>query len=186
LTDAANGGSVVLDKFEFKGELRSLAGPIKGEGSFLLGGQHYPYRVAASRAGEDGSVKLRLSIDPIDKPLTIDTEASISIERGVPHFEGTFQLQRAVGRAPEGGSALIIEPWRLSTRISGDTNAAKLEQIEYQYGPDDRAIKLRGDARLVFGRFPRIEGVLSSTQVDLDRVLALPEATRRRPAAAIK
>ena len=42
--DAASGSRLVLDKIEFKGELRSLAGPVKGEGSFVVAGQHYPYR----------------------------------------------------------------------------------------------------------------------------------------------
>ena len=38
---------LVLENLEFKGELRSLAGPIKGEGSFVIAGQHYPYRISA-------------------------------------------------------------------------------------------------------------------------------------------
>ena len=49
LADAASGCGMVLDKLEFKGELRTLAGPVKGQGSFYVAGQHYPYRVAASR-----------------------------------------------------------------------------------------------------------------------------------------
>ena len=61
-----------------------------------------------------------------------------------------------------------------------------LEQIEFQYGPDDRATKLRGNANLAFGQQPAFVGVLSSPQIDLDRLLALPEATRRRPLVAIK
>ena len=61
-----------------------------------------------------------------------------------------------------------------------------LEQIEFQYGPDERAIKLRGDAKLTFGSQPQVNGVLSSPQLDLDRMLALPEETRRRPLVAIK
>ena len=61
-----------------------------------------------------------------------------------------------------------------------------VEQIEFQYGPDDRPIRLRGDARVNFGAAPRLIGVLSSPQIDLDRILALPEPQRRRPLAAIK
>ena len=59
-------------------------------------------------------------------------------------------------RAAEG----IIEPWRITSRIKGDSAAAVLEQIEFQYGPDDRAIKLRGDANLTFGRNPQLTGGL--------------------------
>src|SRR5262249_20830399 len=38
LADAANDGHLVLEKLEFTGELRSLAGPVKGDGSFVVAG----------------------------------------------------------------------------------------------------------------------------------------------------
>ena len=186
LADAASGSRLVLDKLEFKGELRSLTGPVKGEGSFVVAGQHYPYRLAASRIGDDGAVKVRLTVDPIDRPLTADADVSIWIERGTPRFEGSVQLARPVGRAPAGAQSLIIEPWRVTSKVKGDGTAAVLEQIEFQYGPDDRAIKLRGNANITFGRQPEITGSLSSPQIDLDRVLGLPEEARRRPLVAIK
>ena len=95
-------------------------------------------------------------------------------------------MVRAVGRAPAAAPSLIIDSWRVTSRIKGDSAAAVLDQIELQYGPDDRAIKLKGNANLTFGRRPEVNGVLSSPQIDLDRVLGLPEATRRRPLVAIK
>jgi len=183
LADAASSTRLALDKIEFKGEVRSLAGPVKGEGSFVVGGHHYPYRMALSRVADDGGLKLRLTVDPIDRPLTADADVSIWVDRGKPRYEGSLTLARAVGRAAEGG---LIESWRVSSRVKGDGSAAVLEQIEFQYGPDERAIKLRGDAKLTFGSQPQVNGVLSSPQLDLDRMLALPEETRRRPLAAIK
>ena len=131
-------------------------------------------------------MRLRVNIDPIDLPLIADADATVTVEAGIPRFEGTMQVARPVGRAPKGGSDLIVEPWRISSRIKGDSRAAVLEQIEFQYGPDDRALKLKGDARLSFGKNPQLDGVLSSTQIDLDRMLGLPEAARRRPLAAVK
>jgi uncharacterized protein involved in outer membrane biogenesis len=183
LADAASGTRLALDKIEFKGEVRSLAGPVKGEGSFVVGGHHYPYRVALGRVADDGGIKLRLTVDPIDRPLTADADLSIWVDRGAPRYEGSLTLARAVGRASEGG---LIESWRVTSRVKGDGAAAVLEQIEFQYGPDERAIKLRGDAKLTFGSQPQVNGVLSSPQLDLDRMLALPEETRRRPLVAIK
>ena len=186
LADAANGSRVVLDKLEFNGEMRSLAGPVKGDGSFVLEGERYPYRVFTTRAGEDSGVKVRLAVDSANRPLTAEADVTIWVERGTPRFEGSVQFARPVGRAPAGAQSLVVDSWRLSSRVKGDSTAAVLEQIEFQYGPDDRAIKLKGTANLTFGRQPEIRGVLSSPQIDLDRVLALPEATRRRPLPAIK
>jgi uncharacterized protein involved in outer membrane biogenesis len=185
LTDAASGSRLVLDKLEFSGEVRSFAGPVKGQGSFTFSGQHYPYSVAVSRVGEDGVVGVRVNLDPSDRPLAFEADGMLWIEQGVPHFDGSLQLAHAFGRVSKGAQG-TVEPWRVTGRFKGDSAAAVLEQIDFQYGPDDRAIKLRGDARLAFGARPRIEGVMSSRQIDLDRMLALPEAIRRRPLSAIK
>ena len=135
LADAASGSQLVLEKLEFHGELRSLLGPAKGEGSFVHAGHHYPYRIAASRAGEAG-VRVRLTVDPIDRPLIADADALVVIEDGVPRFEGSFTLVRPIGRADDG----IVQSWRLTSRIRGTSASAVLEQIEFQYGPDDRAV----------------------------------------------
>jgi large subunit ribosomal protein L24 len=185
LADAASDARLVLEKLEFTGELRSLAGPVKGGGSFVVAGQRYPYRIATSRVAEDSGAKVRFAVDPIDQPLAAEADVSIWIERGMPRFEGSVQFARAVGRAPAGAQSLIIEPWRVTSRIKGDSAAAVLEQIEFQYGPDDRAIKLSGGANLTLGPKPKVSGALSSAQIDLDRVLTLPEG-RQRPLAAVK
>lgn len=186
LTDAGTGSRLTLEKFGFNGELRSLAGPLKGDGSFVVDGSRYPYRISTTRAGDDAGLKVRLSLDPTDRLLKVDADVAIRLEQDTPRFEGQLQLVRAVGRAPAGTSLLITEPWRLSGRIKGDSTAALLEQLDFQYGQDERAIKLRGTARLSLGAKPTLNAVLSSTQIDLDRLLAVPDATRRRPLAALK
>src|SRR5262249_18086226 len=61
-----------------------------------------------------------------------------------------------------------------------------LEQIELQYGNDERAIKLTGTAQASFGAGARLEGVMSARQVDLDRAFVLPEGTRRVPLTVLR
>jgi uncharacterized protein involved in outer membrane biogenesis len=182
LADAASGARLVLDKLEFTGQVRSLLGPVKGEGSFAIDGQHYPFRLSVGRPADDGGVKVRLNVDPIDYPRTIDVDGSLWLERGLPRFEGTLQLARPVGRSPDG----IIEPWHISSHVRADGAAAVLEQLEFQYGPEERAIRLKGDAKLTFSAKPELVAALSAPQIDLDRILALPEAAGRGPLVAIK
>jgi large subunit ribosomal protein L24 len=179
--DAASGARLVLDQLEFTGQVRSLLGPVKGEGSFSIEGQHYPFRLAVSRPGDDG-VKVRLNVDPIDHPRTIDLDGSILVEQGRPSFEGSLQLTRPAGRGPDG----IIEPWRITSHVRANGAAAVLEQVEFQYGPEERAVRLKGDARLTFSAKPELSASLSAPQIDLDRVLGLPEAAGRLPLAAVK
>jgi uncharacterized protein involved in outer membrane biogenesis len=184
--DAATGSRLVLDNLEFRGELRSLSGPIKGDGSFVVGGEHFPYRIAASRIDGGTAAKLRLSVDAIDRPLAAEADISISLDHGIPRFEGNLQFTQPVGRAPAGSQSPIVEPWRLTGHVKGDSAAAMLEQIEFQYGPDERATKLRGTADLRFGRNPRADVVLTSPQIDLDRMPALADAAHPRPLTAAK
>jgi uncharacterized protein involved in outer membrane biogenesis len=180
--DAASGSRLSLDQLEFTGQVRSLLGPVKGEGSFAIDGRRYPFRLSVNRPADDGGVKVRLNVDPIDYPRTIDVDGSIWVERGLPRFEGTLQLARPVGRSQDG----IVESWRITSRVRADGTAAVLEQVEFQFGPEERAIRLKGDANLSFGAKPELVATLSAQQIDLDRILALPEAVGRRPLAALK
>jgi hypothetical protein len=186
LADGASEARVALERLDFNGEVRSLAGPVKGAGSFAIGNERYPYRLSTSRLAEGGGMKVRLAVDPTDHPLAAEADITIWTDASKPRFEGNIQVARPVGRAPTGADTPILDSWRLSSRIKGDATAATFEQTEIQYGPDDRAIKFKGSANLTFGRQPELTGTLSSPQVDLDRVLAVPNAARRRPLAAVK
>jgi large subunit ribosomal protein L24 len=84
----ASGARLLLEDMEFKGDVRSLAGPVRGEGSFVLAGHHYPYRIGMSRVAPDGSMKIRLNIDPADR--TLDSGRSRrTARRGQPCFRAT-------------------------------------------------------------------------------------------------
>jgi large subunit ribosomal protein L24 len=186
LADGASGTQTALQGFWFKGDVRSLLGPAKGEGGFITTGERYSYRVGVSRLSDDGALRVRLGIDPADHPLAIEAEGALRIEESAPRFDGTLTLSRpaAVGRAD--GRGQVAVPWRASAKVKATPAQALFEQLEYQYGPDDRAIRLTGTAELRFGKNPRFESVLSARQIDLDRALALPEAPSRLPLAALK
>jgi hypothetical protein len=182
LSDAASGASVTLEKFAFSGDVRSLAGPAKGDGSFEIAGRNYPYRISAGRPGADGAVKLHLLVDPVDQPRMADLDGSIWLERGVPQFEATVQWAHGFGRSAAGAN----DPWRVTGHVRGSTAAAAVEKLELQYGPDEHAARLHGDANLTLGQKPELAATLATTQIDLDRLLALPEAVRRKPLAGLR
>ena len=186
LLDAASGTRLVLDQLWFKGDIRSLVGPFKGEGAFVSSGQVYGYHVAGSRRGDDGGMRLHLSIDPGDRPLAIETDGTLWVERELPRYEGNLMLARLAGFAPSGGKTVASEPWRATSRIKATPAGALLEQVDFQYGPDDRAVKLAGTAELKFGAKPRFDGVLSARQIDLDRSLPMPDSTQRTPVALLR
>ncbi len=185
-TDGRSGSRLVLDNLWFGGDVRSLAGPFKGEGAFVTGGQLYGYRIAAGRVDDAGAMKLRLNIDPVDRPLNIAADGTLSFEGDAPRFEGSLVLARPAGVVLPNGQTVASEPWRLASRVKATAASALLQDLEFQYGPADRAIKLAGTAELKFGGKPRLDGVLSANQIDLDRAFATPGSTRLLPLAAVR
>ena len=59
------------------------------------------------------------------------------------------------------------------------------EQVEAQYGPDERRLRLGGTGEFRFGAQPQFEGVLSARQIDLDRALASANAANRLPLSVL-
>jgi large subunit ribosomal protein L24 len=185
VSDAGSGTRLRLDKLWFNGEVRSLLGPIKGEGGFFIDNERFGYRLSMGRLAEDSTTRVRLSVDPADRPLVAEAEGVLRADRGSPRFEGAVTLARPAGTAAASARAGAV-PWRLAGKVKASPASALIEQIELQYGPDERAIKLTGVADVKFGKRPRFEGVMSARQIDLDSVLDLPEPSRHLPLAAIR
>jgi uncharacterized protein involved in outer membrane biogenesis len=185
LTDAASSSTVVLDQLGFIGEVRSLAGPIRGDGAFVSRGTLYNYEVSAGRSGPEGS-RLRFSLKTDQQPAAFEAEGMLAFERGAPRFEGTLTLARPAVSVSASGRAVASEPWRLSSKIKATTASAALDEVSFQYGPEERAVTLAGAAEFAFGQRPQMQGTLSARQVDLDRLLAAPGAARRLPLSVVQ
>jgi uncharacterized protein involved in outer membrane biogenesis len=185
LRDAASASAVVLDKIWFNGDLRSLAGPVKGEGGFVLDDERYGYRVSLGRAGSEGA-RLRLNLDPSERPVAIEADGILRLERGVPRYEGSLGLGRPSGVFLARGRAMAGEPWRLSAKLKLTPTDALVDQIDVQYGPGERGIKLAGTAQVRLGKDARVDAVVSARQLDLDRATVLPEGARRLPFAVLR
>src|SRR5262249_40387879 len=144
-----------------------------------------PYRVALSRKADDGTMKLRVAFEPADHPAA-EFDGALQIGSGAPHAEGALTISRAVGLTHDRGQAVAREPWRITSHVTADAATAGLEQIEFQYGPEERAARLKGDAQVAFGAHPHVDGVFTAQQLDIDRILALPDEVRRKPFAVLK
>jgi large subunit ribosomal protein L24 len=178
--DAASGRRLSIEQVQFSGQVRSLVGPVRGEGSFVLDGRRYPFQLSASRPGDDGGVKVKLTLAGADHPPSYDVDGSIWVENGRPRFDGALQVVRPGSHDADG------EPWRLSGHLRADGGAAVLQEMEFQYGPEDRAVHLKGNANVSLGAQRELSVTLSGPQLDLDQVLAVPETGDRRPLAAAR
>lgn len=185
LGDAANGAGIILDKVWFNGEVRSLLGPLKGEGAFKIGNDLYPYRVSAGRFTAERTLKLHVNVDPVNHPLSVETDGTLSLAAETPSFDGTLKLARPVGIARQSAGA-VTQPWRVGGKIKVTPASALMEQVDFVYGSEEQGIKLTGTADFRFGAHPHFQGVLSGRQIDLDRVLENADATHPPPAAAFR
>ena len=185
LTDATSKTRLVLDHLWFSGQVRSLTGPIQGKGEFVTGGGLYGYDISAGRAVAEGT-RLKFSLKTDERPLTVEADGLLAFERGAPRFDGALTLSRPVGAVQASGKAVAYEPWRLTSKVKAGVAAAALDEVSFQYGPDERAVTLAGSGEFRFGAQPQLAGLLSARQVDLDRLLATPEAPRRLPLAAVQ
>jgi len=184
LTDAASGASMMLERLWFNGEARSLLGPFKGDGAATLSGELYPFRISTGRYSEDDGLKIHFNVDPISHPLSIEADGLLAFDGGEPRFEGTLNLGRPVGIAAR-DVVSVTQPWRLSGKIKVTAAVALMQQLEFQFGPEEQGLKLTGVVDFKFGAHPRFDGVLSGRQIDLDPALAAGDGSRTSPAAVI-
>ena len=186
LADAASGSRLTLQKLSFDGDIRSLLGPFRGEGTFVAGDEPYSYRISGGRGEADTGFKIRLGVNPSNHPLTTDIDGTLTLDRGVPQFDGTIALARPVGAALSSGQRVMNDPWHAAGTIRATPAAASLHDVTFQYGPDERAVVFTGKADLTFGEEPHFDGEIAALEVDVDRALAAPDLTHRPPLLVAK
>jgi uncharacterized protein involved in outer membrane biogenesis len=168
LHDSASRSTLELNDIAFSGDVRSLAGSIRGDGNFLFAGTRYPFRVSSGQGPEGGGTRVHLNIDPGQRALAVDLDGLLNFDARAPRFEGTMTLATP---APQKGKAEET-PWRIATKLKADYSAARLDQLEVSYGAEERALKLSGSGDIRFGASPLLRAALSARQLDADRFVA--------------
>jgi large subunit ribosomal protein L24 len=161
LHDAASRGTLELNDIAFGGDVRSLAGSVRGDGNFMLSGTRYPFRVSSGQSADGNGTRVHLTVDPGGRALTVDLDGILTFDARTPRFDGAVILT---------GPAQA--PWRLASKLKADPAAARLDQLEASYGSDETALKLTGLADIRFGASPLLHAVLSARQLDADKLLA--------------
>ncbi len=168
LHDAASRQTLELNDIAFSGDVRSLAGAVRGDGSFALDGIRYPFRVSSGQTGDGNGTRVHLTVDPGEQPVSADLDGVLTFEGHAPHFDGNVTL---ASPSPQKGKAETL-PWRITAKLRADHAAAQLEQIDASYGADERALKFAGIGDIRFGASPLLRATLSARQLDADRFLA--------------
>jgi large subunit ribosomal protein L24 len=176
LHDAASGATLRLDDLQFSGDVRALAGVLRGEGAVTLAGARTPFRISTGQTGDGRGTRLRLSLDPGERPLAADFDGVLAFDAAAPAFEGALTLAR-----PAAGGTDAALPWRLTSRLKMIPAGATFEQIEAAYGPEDSALRFAGGGEARFGAAPLLRAALSARQLDADRLLNAGGPARLMP-----
>jgi hypothetical protein len=186
LHDALSRGTVELNDIAFSGDVRSLAGSVRGDGNFSLGDVRYPFRVSSGQSADGGGTRIHLNIDPGTRAISAELDGVLTFVARAPRFEGSVALATPAGPKAKGGAVPAQPPWRVSARVKADHAAAKLDQIEVNYGAEDRALKFAGLGDVRFGASPLLHATLSARQLDADRFAAKENAKdNTEPARAL-
>jgi hypothetical protein len=173
LHDAASHGTLELNDIAFSGDVRSLAGSVRGDGNFTLSGTRYPFRVSSGQSADGGGTRIHLNIDPGLRALSADLDGVLSFVARGPRFEGAMTLAAAAGpKAKDNKGEDAQLPWRISARIKADPAIALFEQVEASYGAEASALKFAGAGDIRFGASPLLHAVLAARQLDADRFAA--------------
>jgi hypothetical protein len=182
LHDALSHGTLELNDIAFSGDVRALAGSLRGDGSVTVSGQRYPFRVSSGQSADGSGTRLHLSVDSSARPLSTDFDGILSFEGRSPRFEGAVTLAAMAGPKAKGTESSNA-PWRISAKVKADHAAARLEQIEASYGAEDVALKLTGAGDIRFGASPLLHAALSARQLDADRLVAKELLTKEQSGA---
>jgi hypothetical protein len=181
LHDAASHGTLELNDIAFSGDVRSLAGSVRGDGTFSISGTRYPFRVSSGQTPDGSGTRIHFTIDPGERALSGDLEGVLSFESRMPRFEGALVLATpatAKARSNETkGSETSPPPWKISAKVKADPAGARLEQVETSYGIEETALKAAGVADIRFGASPLLRASLSARQLDADRLIAKDDIT---------
>ncbi|PSO21909.1 AsmA-like C-terminal region-containing protein [Bradyrhizobium sp. MOS003] len=183
LHDAASRSTLELNDIAFSGDVRSLAGSVRGDGRFTANGVRYPFRISSGPSADGSATRLHLNIDPGERAILADLEGVLAFDNRLPKFDGALTLAvPAVKKAGESGPT----PWKLTTKLKADPAGAKFEQIDASFGAEDNALKLGGVGDIRFGASPLLRAVLSARQVDADRLAGKDDSEPLRILPALR
>lgn len=166
--DPRRPGTVAVTDLDAALEARSLSGPWKLDGTAAVQGRQAAIKLSTGTPEADGSVIVKATVDPADRPVRLALDGKASVAGLEPRWTGTARLERLIA---EGQGDLLL-PWWLEGKLEVDPTRLRATDLEYHYGPEDWPFSITGAATVDYdGAAPRFEAVLSARQLDLDRTL---------------
>src|SRR5579863_8912554 len=104
LHDALSHRTLELNDIAFSGDVRSLAGSLRGDGSFTVSGARYPFRVSSGQNADGDGTRLHLVVDSSQRPVSADLDGLLSFEGRRPRFDGAISWAATAGAKGDKGA----------------------------------------------------------------------------------
>ncbi|MCS0503834.1 AsmA family protein [Ancylobacter mangrovi] len=181
ILDRASGRELDLDAVDLSGDVGGLTGPLRLDGAVEIGGVRRKLRLSLAERAQDGTARLRLSVQDIGDPVAIEADGTLSFAAGSPVFEGRAALTRGGGsqapalRDSDGavGGDHLLGAWSLAGRVRATMQSADVSDLSLSLGMSDHPVELSGNARFVAGTGvngsgSRLQLSLGARQIDLN------------------
>jgi hypothetical protein len=185
ILDKLTGGHHVVDRINGGGDAVSLRGPVKLEGGFQIDGAPYSLRFSTGRLSDTQTARVKLEVEPGATPRLIELDGTVSFAGAQPRYEGAFTYSRPPVAA-NSADAATVDTWRLQSRIRAAARRVDVEAFDFQYGPDERALKIGGEGTIHLGAEPRFEAKVTARQLDFDRALRTGDAPPSPPLETLR
>jgi uncharacterized protein involved in outer membrane biogenesis len=167
LETATDGARLFVDNIAFAGEATSLAGPWRVEGGARFEGARLAFTAATGR-WEAGSMRVRVGVDPTERPVAGEFDGALGIDQGRPQFGGTLRL-RGVGAAD---AAARDRGWRVESAI--EARPDRLIARDIRLVPSaERIVQFTGTINVAIGPRSRLDAALATRQLDVDRLAGI-------------
>ncbi|QPC88174.1 AsmA family protein [Mesorhizobium sp. NBSH29] len=180
LTDGASKRVFELNDVNAVASARSFAGPWRADGTLNADGIRTAVSIATGKPGDDGKLRLKLKLDPLSLPVSIEADGDLSLDenRGMV-YGGTFRLAAGDNgdtrlRSSDGETFRVAEDGRTRTnvapnRMSGtfaiDHTRLAVEEFRFETGPLDDPYTAEGRAFIDIGAEPRFSIEANGAQV---------------------
>ena len=165
---------------------RSLQGPGRVDGGFVVDGSPVTFRAGIGRRDGDVALPVSLSVTAARWPVNLVVEGVLSLQAGeAAAYEGAYTLtgiapnnsgdnagdDSGAPDASQGDGAPILANLRSSGAFRLDPDALSLTEFKIGAGPEDRPVQASGEGVVTFGAEPQFKIALSARQIDADRSL---------------
>ncbi len=149
-------------------EATSLLGPFRGSIGFDLDGGRRSLRFSTGRV-EGNALRLKALLEHELVAARTEYDGVLRYENGVLGGEGALAASGNAAIPAGDGTGHVI--WRLAAKVKGTGPVASLDNIELVLGNTERQTIFTGNGDIDLSRASPARIILSTRQVDLDRLL---------------